>query len=198
MESFGTILPYTLSLFLLMDPIGNVPLFISILKDYSPAKQRIIIIREMCIALGIILFFHFLGDAFLDLLGVTQYTTMISGGIILFLIALKMLFPSRRDPEVELAHKKEPFIVPLAIPLVAGPAVLTAVMLYAHEQSHKATLVAIFIAWAASMVILLASSFLKRILGWRGISACEKLMGLLLTLLAVQMFLEGLKLYNQP
>lgn len=197
MIHFATILTVSFSLFLLLDPIGNVPLFISILKEYSPSKQRFIIFREMCIALGVLILFDFLGDALLDLLGVTQYTTMIAGGLILFLISLKMIFPSRRDPEVELAHKKEPFIVPLAIPLVAGPAVLAAIMLYSHDLPAQVTLPAIFIAWLVSTAILLGSSILKRILGWRGIAACEKLMGLILTLLAVEMFLNGLSLYNQ-
>lgn len=185
----------SLSLFLLMDSIGNIPLFISLLKDYSPRKQRLIILREMCIALAVIILFNFLGDTLLDLLGVTPYATMISGGIILFLIALKMIFPTGRDPHVESSHKHEPFIVPLAIPLVAGPAVLAAVMLYSHETPSYITLISVFFAWVPSLFILLGSSMLKRVLGWRGISACEKLMGLILTLLAVEMFLKGVTLY---
>lgn len=197
MGSFSTILSLSLSLFLLMDPIGNIPLFISLLKDFSGKKQRWIILREMCIALLVIILFNFLGEFLLDVLGIQQYTTMIAGGIILFMIALKMIFPVRKETEVELAHKKEPFIVPLAIPLVAGPAVLAAVMLYSHEQPASVTLTAIGIAWIVSTVLLLASSMLKKVLGWRGISACEKLMGLILTLLAVEMFLNGLTMYNQ-
>lgn len=185
------------ALFLLMDPIGNVPIFISVLKDIDPRRQRTIIIRELFIALIIIIFFNFLGDALLRFLNVTMPTILISGGIILFLIALKMIFPGKRDPDVELPHDKEPFIVPLATPLVAGPAVLAAVILYSGQNKHNMMLPvwAIIIAWAASTLILLSSSLWKKLLGWRGLVACERLMGLILTLIAVQMFLEGTEMF---
>ncbi len=183
------------ALFLLMDSIGNIPLFVSVLKDIDPARQRKIIIRELLIALVIIIVFDLVGDGLMSFLNVTMPTILISGGIILFLIALKMIFPSRRDPDVDMGLDKEPFIVPLATPLVAGPAVLAAVMLYSgqHKDDVGLTLTAIVIAWAASTLILLSSSLWKRLLGWRGLVACERLMGLILTLIAVQMFLGGLK-----
>jgi MarC family membrane protein len=185
------------ALFLLMDPIGNVPIYVSVLKDIEPRRQRKIITRELCIALVIIILFYFLGDALLGFLNVTMPTILISGGIILFLIALKMIFPGRRDPDVELPQDKEPFIVPLATPLVAGPAVLAAVMLYSGQHKHEMALplTAIVIAWAVSTVILLSSSVWKKLLGWRGLVACERLMGLILTLIAVQMFLEGTDMF---
>jgi MarC family membrane protein len=181
------------ALFLLLDPIGNVPIFVSVLKDIDPSRQRKIIMRELIIALLIIVIFHFIGDALLSFLNVTMPTILISGGIILFLIALKMIFPGRRDPDVDISPEKEPFIVPLATPLVAGPAVLAAVMLYSgqHQTDTMLTLGAIVIAWAASTLILISSSLWKKLLGWRGLVACERLMGLILTLIAVQMFLEG-------
>jgi MarC family membrane protein len=191
-----------LALFLLMDPIGNVPIFVSVLKDIKPRHQRKIIIRELSIALVIIVLFYFLGDGLLGFLNVTTPTILISGGIILFLIALKMIFPGKRDPDVELPRDKEPFIVPLATPLVAGPAVLAAVMLYSGQQKNDMMLplLAIVIAWAASTCILLTSSLWKKLLGWRGLVACERLMGLILTLIAVQMFLEGTDMFmkNYP
>lgn len=183
--------------FLLMDSIGNLPIFLSILKDINPRRQRAIIMRELLIALGIIILFNFIGDALLGFLNVTMPTILISGGIILFLIALKMIFPVRRDPDVDIHHQKEPFIVPLATPLVAGPAVLAAVMLYSgqHKADSMLTVGAIIIAWAASTLILLSSSLWKKLLGVRGLIACERLMGLILTLIAVQMFLEGLQAF---
>lgn len=187
------------ALFLLMDPIGNVPIFVSVLKDIDPKRQRKIIIRELVIALIIIILFQFIGDALLGFLNVKMPTILISGGIILFLIALKMIFPGRRDPDVELPQDKEPFIVPLATPLVAGPAVLAAVMLYSgqHMDNNGIILGAIVIAWTASTLILLSSSLWKKLLGWRGLVACERLMGLILTLIAVQMFLEGLEMFQK-
>jgi multiple antibiotic resistance protein len=195
MDSLVHLLSISLTLFLLMDPIGNVPVFLSVLKDISPHRQRIVIFRELIIALLIIVIFHFLGNMLLEVLRIQQATLLIAGGVILFLIALKMIFPQRKDANGE-THDKEPFIVPLAVPLVAGPAVLAAVMLYSYQgKGGWIALSSIGIAWAVSTVILLAAPHLKNLLGKRGLIACERLMGLLLTLLAIQMLLEGLLLF---
>jgi MarC family membrane protein len=185
------------ALFLLMDPIGNVPIYVSLLKDIKPRRQITIIMRELLIALAIIILFNFIGDALLNFLNVKMATILISGGIILFLIAIKMIFPTKPDPDGNVRIDKEPFIVPLAVPLVAGPAVLAAVMLYSgqHKDSGWLTIGAIAIAWAFSTLILLSSSLWKKLLGMRGLIACERLMGLILTLIAVQMFLEGVDLF---
>lgn len=182
-----------LSLFLLMDPIGNIPFYISFLKGLDPKRQRKIICRELLIALAIIILFTFVGEALMRFLRVQEDTIQIAGGIILFLLCLKMIFPVPHDPNEGLPHATEPFIVPLAVPLVAGPGVLAAVMIYARQEPNEWVMVgAILIAWAASLIILLASSFLKNLLGWRGIVALERLMGLILTLIAIQMFLSGI------
>jgi multiple antibiotic resistance protein len=192
MDSLFNMLSMAVALFLLMDPIGNVPLFIALLKNIPPKRQRVIITRELFFALCIILFFWLLGEPLLRFLNIQIPTILISGGIILFLIALKMIFPSPNKNEEIDARDKEPFIVPLATPLVAGPAVLAAVMLYSGREKMGICIGAIIIAWIASTAILLGSSFLKKLLGDKGIIACERLMGLILTLLAVQMFLEGM------
>jgi multiple antibiotic resistance protein len=182
-----------LALFLLMDSIGNIPIFVALLKGISPKRQRFVIFRELVIALLIIIVFYFVGDALLNFLNVKMPTILISGGIILFLIALKMIFPHRHDPDIEKSREKEPLIVPLAIPLVAGPAVLAAVMLYSGQQKMAITIGAILIAWAASTLILLSSTLWEKLIGRRGLIACERLMGLILTLIAIQMFLEGIR-----
>jgi multiple antibiotic resistance protein len=184
------LLAMTFSLFLLMDPIGNIPLFIAILKDIPRRRQLTIILRELLIALAIMILFNYLGDILLNALQVTQYTVLISGGIILFLISLKMIFPVHSDVDVH-SGEKEPFIVPLAIPLVAGPAVLAAIILYSRQETGHSTIIPIVLAWIVTTLILLSSTFLNKILGKRGIIACERLMGLILTMVAVQMFLEG-------
>lgn len=190
------LLTLAFSLFLLMDSIGNIPIFISILKEVPPKRQRIIIIRELLIALAIMICFNFVGEFLLNMLRISHSSVLIAGGIILFLISLKMIFPAGKDPEVSGPREKEPFIVPLAIPLVAGPAVLATIMLYSKQEPNNWEVVAaIGIAWLVSTIILVSASFLKTLLGWRGILACERLMGLLLTLIAVQMFLEGLSSY---
>lgn len=196
MDIFLKILSVSLTLFFLMDSLGNVPLFISILKDFDVKSQRRIIRRELLIALAFILGFYFFGEFFLNLIEIKHETILIAGGIILFLIAIQMVFSSgqtHKEPSI----KRDPFIVPLAIPLVAGPAVLAAVMIYGHQQSPLITIPAIFIAWIASTLVLISASFLKKILGESGILACEKLMGLLLTLMAIQMCLKGITLYMQ-
>jgi multiple antibiotic resistance protein len=180
------------SLFLLMDSIGNIPLFISILKGIPHKRQMQIILREMVIALVIMILFNYLGDFLLDALQVTQYSVLISGGIILFLIALKMIFPTKESEHTSTADK-EPFIVPLAVPLVAGPAVLAAIILYSRQETGSmSSVLAIAAAWIVTTLILLSSTFLNKIMGQRGILACERLMGLVLTMIAIQMFLEGL------
>lgn len=183
------------TLFLLMDPIGNIPLYISFLKGLPPKRQRVIIFRELVIALFIIILFNFVGDGLMRFLHVENDTIQIAGGIILFLLCLRMIFPSPHDPNESLRHDTEPFIVPLAVPLIAGPSVLAAVMIYAKQEDSIVMVMAILLAWFASLIILLSSSFLKKILGWRGITAMERLMGLILILIAVQMFLGGLSAY---
>ncbi len=188
-----SMLSIAFSLFLLMDPIGNIPFYVSFLKGLDQKRQRVIIIRELVIALFIIIVFNFIGDGLMRFLHVENDTIQIAGGIILFLLCLKMIFPPPHDPNESIPHDTEPFIVPLAVPLIAGPSVLAAVMIYAKQENNSFIMVgAISIAWLASLIILLASSFLKKILGWKGILALERLMGLVLILISVQMFMNGL------
>ncbi|MBS0616187.1 MAG: hypothetical protein JSR58_06520 [Verrucomicrobia bacterium] len=190
------ILSIAFTLFLLIDAVGNIPFFVTILKDIKPARQRVIIMRELFIALGVMLFFNFLGDAVLSALHISRYSVLISGGIILFILSLKMVFPSKHDTEVEKSVEKEPLVVPLAIPLVAGPAVLAAIVLYAGQVSSGwISCSAIVLAWAASVPILVGSSYVKKILGARGIIAIERLFGLIVTMLSIQMLLSGITEY---
>ena len=190
-----TILSLALPLFFLMDSFGNVPVCISLLKEFPPKRQRFIILREMLIALLAMITFQFIGDALLGVLEIEQSAVLIAGGIILFLIALKMIFPPQveeRDSDLPL---EEPFIVPLAIPLIAGPGTLAAIMLYSHQETNFSVISAIVLAWIGTTLVLYSSSFLKKILGSRGMLACERLMGLVVTLIAIEMFLDGLKTF---
>jgi MarC family membrane protein len=192
------ILSLAYTFFLLMDAIGNIPFFISLLKNLDPKRQRQIIIRELLIALFIMITFSLIGDAILSSLNISDYSLLMSGGIILFILSLKMIFPSGSSEETKIdpKHDKEPFIVPLAIPLVAGPAVLAAIILYSKQtEGCFITISAIVLAWALSTIILLSSSLLKRWMGLKGIIACERLMGLLLVMLSIQMFLGGVTEY---
>lgn len=188
-----TLLSIALSLFLLMDSVGNIPLYLSFLKGIPLRRRSVIIVREMLIALCLIILCNFIGEALMAFLHVDESTIQIAGGIILFLIAIRMIFPHEENPHAKLPREEEPFIVPLAVPLIAGPSVLSAVMIYARQEPSNWIMVgAILLAWAASLLILLASSYLEKLLTWRGIVAIERLMGLILTLISVQMFLTGL------
>ena len=191
-EIFSIALP----LFLLMDSIGNIPIYIAVLKNCEPTRKKWIILRELIIALGIILLFCFGGNYLLELLNVQHYTVMISGGIILFILALRMIFPTGFE-DGSYVKGSDPLIVPLAVPLIAGPAVLAAVLLYSHSNNQLIVVAGILLAWIASTIILMGSSFLQKLLKDRGITALERLMGLILTLIAVQMFLQGFTLYKE-
>lgn len=190
------ILTSTLTLFFIMDPLGNVPIFLSVLKEYPAERRRKILIRELIIALGIMVFFLVIGKAFLGWLGVSQETVGISGGIVLFIIALKMIFPSGgENPYV--TSGEEPFIVPLAIPLIAGPSSIAAILLLdqKHPTETFAVFIAIALAWALTALILGFSPFLLKVLRRRGLVALERLMGMVLITVAVEMFLSGVKTY---
>lgn len=180
--------------FLILDPLGNVPAFLAILKNFDAKAQRRIILREMLIALGVILIFNFFGNEILKLIGINQSTVLIAGGIILFLIALQMIFP-KESLENNGKNQEDPFIVPLAIPLIAGPSIIGAVMVYAYEVNNSfVTTTSLLIAWVASLVILLSSSFLQRILGKRVLVAGERLMGFIMTIIAIDLFNRGIVL----
>jgi multiple antibiotic resistance protein len=192
---WNNIFSIAFSLFLLMDAIGNLPLYIALLHGINPIKQKKIILREMLFALIIITAFAFLGDFLLDFLHVNSETMQIAGGIILFILSLQMIF-QKEEKVSDLTEITEPFLVPLATPLIAGPAVLTAIILYSHQNipiSHILTGSAI--AWLSSLIILLLAPSITKKLGERGIFATKKLMGLILVLISVQMFLDGLKMF---
>jgi multiple antibiotic resistance protein len=180
-----------ISFFVVMNALGNIPLFVSVLGKYPIKTQRRIVTREMLIALLILLLFNFFGDDILRLLGISQPIIGIAGGTLLFIIALGMIFPSReKTPET---NRHEPLIVPLATPMVAGPGAIATVMVYS-DQVHNAFFMAgaIFVAWLACFIILFASSNIKYFLGKKGLAACEKLGGMIIILIAVQMFSSGI------
>lgn len=179
-------------LFLIMDPIGNISSFIDQLKEVAPSKRKFVILREMVIALIAMIIFNYVGEYIFKLLNVSETTVRITIGIILFLIAIKIMFPGIDSLRANLP-KEKPFINPLAIPLIAGPSLLATIMLFAHlEPSQPYMLAAIFIAWSAALIILLSGSFLQKVLGNNGLMACERLMAMILALLAIQRFLEGI------
>ncbi len=185
-----------ITLFLIMDPLGNMPVFMSVLKTIEPRRRRIVLARELLFSLIIMFTFLFSGQAVLNFLNVRQESVSIAGGIILFLIGLKMIFP-QPGGVAGLTSDEEPFIVPLAIPMIAGPSILAALILLAN-QDHNRMLdwsLALGAAWLASATILMLSSTLHRILGERGLIAIERLMGMILIMISIQMLLDGIGQY---
>jgi multiple antibiotic resistance protein len=183
----------SLVLFLIMDPVGNIGAYLSLMRGIAPVKQRWILLREMGIAFMAMILFNYLGEVIFDLLEISQTTVCLASGVILFLIAIKILFLSNDSLRANLP-KGEPFITPLAIPLIAGPSLLATIMLYANlEPSQPLMLTAIALATLASFSVLLASPYLNRFFGNSGLLALEKLMGMILVLLAVQRFTDGVQ-----
>lgn len=193
-----TLYSATITLLLVMDPLGNIPLFLSVLNHVSPKKRQKIILRETFIAFVILVFFLFFGQYILQGMHISEPALEIAGGIILFLIAIRMIFPPENH-ENRAREKHEPFIVPLAVPLIAGPSTMTLVMLMASQEPSKTMLwfVALAIAWFITTVILVFADSLRKVLGERGLIAIERLMGMILTTMAVQMFLAGLAEFLQ-
>jgi multiple antibiotic resistance protein len=185
-----SIFAMTLSLFFVMNSLGSIPLFVALLGKFEVKKQRKIILRELLIALFILLLFNFFGDGVLRMLGISQSVLGVAGGTLLFIIALGMIFP-RTPARLEL-KRSDPFIVPLATPIVAGPGAIATVMVYS-EQLHNVWIASsvVVLAWIPTLVILLLSSNIKYILGQKGLLACQKLGGMLISLIAVQMICTG-------
>lgn len=182
------------TLFLIMDPLGNIPLFLSILSQVPPERRRFVLARELVIALGLMLIFLFSGPTLLKVLGLSTEAVSISGGIILMIIAIRMIFPSRGGPMGDDIDDSEPLIVPLATPMIAGPSILATLVLLAESQPERSVewLYALLAAWAISAVILMSSQSFYRILGKRGLKAIERLMGMILISISVQMLINGI------
>lgn len=185
-------------LLLVMDPVGNIPLFVALLRNVGPGRRRMIIVRECGIAFAVLLVFVFLGRPLLNLLELSDSSLNIAGGVILFLIALRMIF---KHPEGIFGDADtiagEPFIVPLAIPSIAGPTALATVILMASRAPERMLewVAALTIAMAVTLILLLFAERISKWVGERGLIALERLMGLVLTAIAVEMLLRGIEAF---
>lgn len=188
-----SLLSVVVLLFLVMDSLGSLPLFLSAVRNVPPHRQRWVVAREMLIALVVLVFFLFVGQYAMRALGLTQPALGVAGGVVLLVIALRMVFPNHGGA-LEEPVENEPFIVPLAVPYIAGPSAIATVMLLMSRDPGrwKEWLLALVIAWAAGAVILVGGTALRRILGARGLVAMERLMGLILISLGVQMLMDGI------
>jgi multiple antibiotic resistance protein len=196
MESSFPIFSTAVLIFFILDPFGSVPLLLSILKNIDKKRHSKIIIREMLIGLAILVVFLFFGEQFLNLFHLQPQAISIAGGIIFFVISLKMIFPGPNGEDL-FATKKgdEPLVVPIAIPMIAGPGALATLLVLAKTNAEHsgALFISLLLAWAFAVLVLLCSPQLYKILKEKGLSALERLMGMLLLIMSVQMFIDGIR-----
>lgn len=192
--NWGDIATAAVTLFLIMDPLGNVPIFNAILSNIEPKRRSKIVARELVIALFILLGFLFAGNSILSFLGLTQSSLNIAGGVLLFIISLRMIFPGRRG-SVDDVEEDEPFIVPLAMPMIAGPSTIAVLLLLSSNQPDQITewSIALFLSWVVTTILLVLSPRILSVIGQRGSRALERLMGMILIILATQMLLNGIR-----
>ena len=183
-------------IFFILDPFGNVPLLLSILKNIDKKKHGKIIIREMFIGFFILVIFLFFGEQFLSLFHLETQAITIAGGIIFFVISLKMIFPDPNGVDMFVTNKDdEPLVVPIAVPMIAGPAALATLLVLAktNEQHLGGLFISLSLAWALAALVLLFSPKLYKLLKVKGLTALERLMGMLLLIMSVQMFIDGIR-----
>lgn len=190
-----SVLTLCLTLFLIVNPLGNLKVFLTLLEGMKPQRQSFVIAREMLIALAAMFLFSFFGEKISHVFHLENTTVFITSGIILFLVAIKILFPPKEE-HMPRIHGEEPFLVPIAIPVVASPALLATIMLFSQSEPFIMPMViGILVAWLVSALIFLGSRKILRILGPNGLLAIERLMGIILVLLAVQRFMDGILLF---
>ncbi len=196
MDAFSSTL---ILFFLVMNPLGNLPVFIAELDKLDSGRYRFVVLRESLVALAVLLAFLFCGGEILKALQISKASLELSGGIILFMIAIKLVFSSASDhiQQKENGPPREPFIVPLAIPLFAGPAAMSTAILVGGKGGFSSLLsgtTALVCAWGVCTLILLSGRYAGKVLGVKALSALESLMGLLLTTMAFEMMITGIKL----
>jgi small neutral amino acid transporter SnatA (MarC family) len=190
----GTFISAVLLLLLVCDPFGNIPIFISALRDVPRERRRMIILRECVIAFAVLTLFAFVGQPFLKLLGLSEVSLQLGGAVVLMLVAIRMVFPTK-EGVYGLPPGGEPFIVPLAVPALAGPSALATVLLLVSRSPAQS------IQWVGAIAVVMAicalalafADELQRLLGERGTVAFERLMGLVLAAIAVELMLRGIR-----
>ena len=193
-----TFVSATILLLLITDPVGNIPIFANALKAVPAERRPRVILREVLIAFLLLLAFMFVGDAFLRVMNLSQLSLQVAGGVVLFLIAIRMVFPPPPRPAGD-EPAGEPLIVPLAVPALAGPSALATVMLLVSQAPERRWdwVGALSVTMAVCAVVLLLAERLQRLVGTRVLLAVERLIGLILVALAVEMLLRGAKLFAQ-
>lgn len=185
-----------LTFFIVTNPIGNTPAILALLKNYNFSDQRRILIREGFFSFIIALFFQYFGELFLGLLHIQDYAMSLCGGILLFILSIEMIFPRHETESTASVSKQEPFIVPIATPLLSGAGVLSLIMLFAKQEADNLKMsLAIVIAWTGVIGVLALAPYLQKLLGKRGLLALEQLMGMLLAIIAAGILVKGMQLF---
>ena len=190
------IISATTLLFFIMDPIGNAPVCVSLLREVPAKRAQKVIVREFLFALGVLVFFLFAGSTIMQYLDVSTASLGIAGGVVLFLIAAQMVFG---DPHNIMGMKEqidgEPFFVPIAVPLIAGPSAMAMLLLFVSREPNlwSSWLIALILAWIGSLIVTCNATILLRMLGKRGITAVQHLVGMLLVVIAVEMIVKGIR-----
>jgi MarC family membrane protein len=184
-------------LLLVLDPLGSLPIFVTVMRGVDPARRTRVALREVAIAFAVLLAFMVAGQGFLNLMRLSERSLEVAGGVILLIIAIRMIFSSGGEGFAPDGQGREPLIFPLAVPLLAGPSAMATVLLLASRQPERMAewVGALTVAMAVSGAVLLAADRIRRLLGASMVTAVEKLMGLVLTAIAVEMILAGLKRY---
>lgn len=184
-------------LLLVLDPLGSLPIFIPVMGQVAPERRRWVAVREVGIAFAVLFVFMFVGEGFLRVMRLSERSLEVAGGVILLMVAIRMIFGSGAGGVYGVPEGKEPLIFPLAVPLLAGPSAMATVLLLASRQPDRmlSWIGALACAMGVSLVVLLLCNQIRRVVGDSVVSATEKLMGLVLTAIAVEMILAGLKRY---
>ncbi len=192
-----TVFSALILLLLVLDPLGSLPIFIPIMRAVPRERRLKVALREVTIAFGVLLAFMFLGEGFLRLMHLSERSLEVAGGVILIIIAIRMIFSHAGESAYGVETGREPFIFPLAVPLLAGPSAMATVLLLASRQPDRVAewIGALFTAMVISFLALILADRIRKLLGDSVVSAIEKLMGLVLTAIAVEMILSGLKRY---
>jgi len=186
----------TILLFLVIDPIGNIPIFLAALRSVPEERRLLVTLRECALGFVILVLFMLFGRVFLQMLHLSETSLGIAGGIILFLIAIRMIFPTS-EYLFGANSGAEPLLFPLAVPTIAGPSALATVLLLASRDPNGfwTVLGAVGVSMALSTLILISSGIIAKLVGRRVLTAAERLMGLILTAVAVEMFLQGIRTF---
>jgi len=186
------ILTIAFTLFLIANPLGNTPAILAVVRSFSFEDQRRIIFRESLFALGLALFFQFFGEVFFALLGIQTWAVGYCGGVLLVMVAMKMIFAKAENEKTPKANQQEPFFVPIATPIISGPGLLTMIMIYSsQEQNNFKMSASILIAWIGVIAIMVSGPYLQKLLKRRGLIALEQLMGMILTFMSIDMIVNA-------